>query len=433
MKTNAENSENNSLLPKTPTGTRINKRGKNLILCAGGALGLYIVWAIFGLSPKAPVAVTSQDALTISASRLGNQQDQGQSLLTTLRSQAYGGTGAEATRPTSANLPIPAGADSITPPNLAQVTAAAAAIPTSTPSVSTQSPYQQTLQNGMQSSLTPDGFESGSGGPSSSNSGNSTANSQVEHPPGNNAISANAAAIQALATSDNQNMQSEKNQFLQSNQSPGNDTLQGGVINPVSHFMIMAGSIIPATLITGIDSDLPGSIQAIVSQNVYDSRSGNQVLIPQGSRLIGTYDSAVAYGQSRVLIVWSRVIFPNDQYIDLQGMPGADLTGFAGLTDQVDNHYFRIYGSALLMSLFSAGMQLSQPQSSSVNGSPTNQQIIAGAMGQQLGQTATEMIQKNINIQPTINIRPGDNFNVLVTRDIPFVGAYQDAIGGSHA
>jgi len=128
------------------------------------------------------------------------------------------------------------------------------------------------------------------------------------------------------------------------------------------------------------------------------------------------------------LIVWSRVILPNDQYIDLEGMTGADLTGQAGLTDEVNSHYFRIYGSALLMSIFSAGMQLSQPQSNSVNGAPTNQQIIAGAMGQELGQVSTQMIQKNLNIQPTIQIRSGDNFRVLVTRDIPFTGPYKDNV-----
>jgi type IV secretion system protein VirB10 len=301
-----------------------------------------------------------------------------------------------------------------------------------------QNPYQQAIQSGMQSGLTPDGFEGGSQTGGDTGEGYNRVNSmddtrsQNTQNRANNAdaaLAANTEAIEAVSASgSNPSMQSEneKNAFLQNNQTIRHDTLQTGVQNPASPYMLMAGSVIPATLITGINSDLPGQIQALVSQNIYDSSTGNNILIPQGARLIGTYDSQIAYGQSRVLIVWSRVIFPNDQYIDLEGMPGADLSGFAGLTDQVDNHYFRIYGSALLMSLFSAGMQLSQPQSSNAMGAPTSQQIIAGAMGQELGQTSTQMIQKNLNIQPTINIRPGDNFNVLVTRDIPFKGPYRD-------
>ncbi|MCX7122668.1 MAG: hypothetical protein NTV32_03225 [Gammaproteobacteria bacterium] len=432
--------QDESILPTPPTGTRINKRGKNIILLAGAGLGIYIIWAIFHLSPKVETASPSAaDSMNISSTSLGKQQQQGDGLVTSLRVQAYGSasTPLQGTPEGSAtaNLPIPAGA--VAPQQ--QATAQQANVPgnlstvtqnQSSPSQGSsfggfgggsgqqQTPYQQAVQNGMQSGLTPDGFQTGNSG-SSQNTPAQPAMSPVSP--------AGVATPQAApaAASDNQNMQGEKNAFLQSAQSPSQSTLQGGVQNPASPYMVMAGSVIPATLITGINSDLPGQIQAIVSQNVYDSSTGNSVLIPQGARLVGQYDSQVAYGQSRVLIVWSRIIFPNDQSLDLQGMPGADLSGFAGLHDQVDNHYIRIFGSALLMSVFSAGMQLSQPQTSSVNGaSPSNQQIIAGAMGQELSQTATQMIQQNLNIQPTLNIRPGDNFNVLVTRDIPFSGPY---------
>ena len=444
-----------SMLPKTPTGTRINKRGKNMILLAGAGLGLYIVWAIFGLSPKTPTTTASEESINISASSLDNQQDQGQNLVTNLRNQAYGNAGSPPPTSQNANLPIPQGAVSTGGPSQVVMSQGQSNMPGNLAGIAPsggqsnnggynssnnnagssnngsngngQNPYQQALQNGMQSGLTPDGFEG---------SGQSSSGGYNSYTPGNNnptnngdgaALAANAAAIQAVASgSGNQNMQGEKNTFLQGSQTPGNNTLQNSVQNPASPYMIMSGSVIPATLITGINSDLPGQIQAIVSQNIYDSKTGNNILIPQGSKLIGVYDSQVAYGQSRVLIVWSRVIFPNDQYIDLEGMPGADLSGFAGLNDQVNNHYFRIFGSALLMSLFSAGMQLSQPQSSNASGTPNNQQIVAAAMGQELGQVSTQMIQQNLNIQPTLNIRPGDNFNVLVTRDIPFSGPYND-------
>lgn len=217
-------------------------------------------------------------------------------------------------------------------------------------------------------------------------------------------------------TYEQQNLQSEKVAFLQSNSSIKKNTIQSQLQKPLSPFQINAGTIIPANLVTPINSDLPGHIIAKVRRNVYDTATGNYLLIPQGSTLMGMYDSQVAYGQSRVLIVWSRLIFPDASSFDLQGMPGADLVGVAGLSDQVDNHYFRIFSSALMFSLFGAAGQLSQPQSN--NNQLTSQQIIYGAIGQQMGQTATQLVAKNMNIQPTLKIRPGVDFNVLLTRDM---------------
>lgn len=219
-----------------------------------------------------------------------------------------------------------------------------------------------------------------------------------------------------------QNLQSEKVAFLQSNSSIKKNTIQSQLQKPLSPFQINAGTIIPANLVTPINSDLPGHIIAKVRRNVYDTATGNYLLIPQGSTLMGMYDSQVAYGQSRVLIVWSRLIFPDASSFDLQGMPGADLVGVAGLSDQVDNHYFRIFSSALMFSLFGAAGQLSQPQSN--NNQLTSQQIIYGAIGQQMGQTATQLVAKNMNIQPTLKIRPGVDFNVLLTRDMVLQAPY---------
>lgn len=219
-----------------------------------------------------------------------------------------------------------------------------------------------------------------------------------------------------------QNLQSEKVAFLQSNSSVKKNTIQSQLQQPLSTFQINAGTIIPANLVTPINSDLPGHIIAKVRRNVYDTATGNYLLIPQGSTLIGMYDSQVTYGQSRVLIVWSRLIFPDSSSFDLQRMPGADLVGVAGLSDQVDNHYFRIFSSALMFSLFGAAGQLSQPQSS--NSQLTSQQIIYGTIGQQMGQTATQLVAKNMNIQPTLKIRPGVDFNVFLTRDMVLQAPY---------
>ena len=240
----------------------------------------------------------------------------------------------------------------------------------------------------------------------------------------------NAMAQSALgglgksANYEKQNMQSEKTAFLQTaNQKDNKFYLNSKLTKPISPFEVKAGAIIPATLLTGINSDLPGQITAQVSQNVFDTVTGNYLLIPQGTKIIGAYDSKVAYGQSRILIAWSRLIYPDGDSFDLEGQPGVDLMGMAGMHDLVDNHYTRIFGSALMFSMFGALGQLSQPQQA--NGILTNQQIIYGAIGQQMSQTGAQMVEKNINIQPTLRIRPGANFNVLLTRDMVLPGPYR--------
>lgn len=136
-------------------------------------------------------------------------------------------------------------------------------------------------------------------------------------------------------------------------------------------------------------------------------------------------DSQVAYGQERVLIVWKRIIFPNGQSINLQGMPGIDMSGFAGFKDQVNNHYGKMFGSVVLMSVLGAGAQLSQPQNNTNPfAAPTVGQTLAQSVGTNLANTATMITAKNINIQPTLEIRPGYTFNISVTNDMVFPGAY---------
>jgi type IV secretory pathway VirB10-like protein len=129
---------------------------------------------------------------------------------------------------------------------------------------------------------------------------------------------------------------------------------------PRTPFELRAGFVVPATLISGINSDLPGQIMAQVAQHVYDTPTGKHLLIPQGSRLVGTYSSDVAYGQARVLVAWQRIVFPDGKAMDIGAMPGADSAGYAGFNDQVNNHYLRTFGSAFLMSGVTAGITLSQ-------------------------------------------------------------------------
>ncbi len=185
---------------------------------------------------------------------------------------------------------------------------------------------------------------------------------------------------------------------------------------PIGNHELFAGAVIPAVMLTGIDSDLPGTITAQVRQTVYDSLNPDVVLIPQGTRVIGEYSSDVAYGQSRVLVAWNRLIFPNGAMMDLKGMSGTDGEGQAGFHDRVDNHYMRIFGSAVLMSLLGVGAQLSQPQNAGVLNTPSASQQAASALAQQMDNVGTNLLNKNLSIQPTLTIRPGYAFNVLVNR-----------------
>jgi type IV secretion system protein TrbI len=197
---------------------------------------------------------------------------------------------------------------------------------------------------------------------------------------------------------------------------------------PRSPYELRAGFVIPGLLISGINSDLPGQIMAQVSQNVYDTATGKYVLIPQGTRMVGQYSSSVAYGQNRVLVAWQRLIFPDGKALDIGSMQGADQGGYAGYKDKVNNHFMRVFGSAFLMSGIVAGVSLSQDQESGSDSGTDRQRAsdaMSEALGQQLGQAMTQMLMKNLNIAPTIEIRTGYRFNVIVNKDLTFNKPYQ--------
>ncbi|SOD22671.1 TrbI/VirB10 family protein [Nitrosomonas ureae] len=196
---------------------------------------------------------------------------------------------------------------------------------------------------------------------------------------------------------------------------------------PETPYSLLTGFVIPAVLISGINSELPGQIMAQVSQDIYDTPVGKHRLVPQGARLVGEYSSDVAYGQSRVLVAWQRIIFPDGKTMDIGAMPGADGIGQAGFKDQVNNHYLRIFGSALLMSAVIAGATYSQRDAGGggVFGRQNAGSILSQSLGQQLGQATTRLMMKNLNIAPTLEIRPGFRFNVIVTKDMVFSKPYQ--------
>jgi type IV secretory pathway VirB10-like protein len=221
-----------------------------------------------------------------------------------------------------------------------------------------------------------------------------------------------------------QNDQEQKASFGQQHGKQESEYLASTRKPALSRYEIKAGWLIPAVLEQQLNSDLPGLIRALVRENVYDSSTGRYILVPAGSTLVGIYNSHVGYGQNALQAVWRRVIFPDGSSLSLGGFEGDDSTGAAGFRDQVNNHWGRILSGALLTSLFSAGIEVSQGTNSSVLQSPSVGQTVGQAVGQQVGQLGVEVTRRNLNIQPTIVVRTGYRFFVRVEKDIPFNGPY---------
>ena len=186
-----------------------------------------------------------------------------------------------------------------------------------------------------------------------------------------------------------------------------------------SPYVLQAGSVIPAALITGIRSDLPGQVTAQVTENVYDSPTGRILLIPQGARLVGTYDADIDIGQRRVLLAWTRLILPGGASIALPGLPAADAGGYAGLEDGVDQHWGDLARAALVSSLLGIGAELAADDDDLARAWRRGMQGTTNQAGQQL-------IRRELGIEPTLTIRPGHPLRVVVTRDL-VVPAFADA------
>lgn len=208
-----------------------------------------------------------------------------------------------------------------------------------------------------------------------------------------------------------QNMQDRKIAFVTA--TPDKRTLSPDrLTKPPSRYVVQAGSVIPAALITGIRSDLPGEITAQVTENVYDSPSGRFLLVPQGARLIGQYDSQISFGQSRVLLVWNRVIMPNGTSIVLERQSGADKAGYSGLEDEVDYHWGNIIKATAISTLLGIGSELVLDSDDSL--------VRALRRGTQdtVNQTGQTLVRRQLNVQPTLTIRPGYPVRVILNRDL---------------
>lgn len=197
-------------------------------------------------------------------------------------------------------------------------------------------------------------------------------------------------------------------------QSPDKRTVSPDrVMAPASANVLQAGAVIPAALITGIRSDVPGQITAQVTQNVYDSPTGRILLVPQGTRIIGQYDSGVGFGQRRVLLVWNRLIMPDGRSIVLERQPGANAEGYAGLEDGVDFHWGEMFKAAALSTLLSVGAEAGTSQ----NESSLVQALRSGASNS-ISQTGQQIVSRQLGIAPTLTVRPGFPVQVMVTRDL---------------
>jgi type IV secretion system protein VirB10 len=225
-----------------------------------------------------------------------------------------------------------------------------------------------------------------------------------------------AAATAATAGGDRRDHQG----FLRSAETLAPVELRVRYDRPGAGLRLEAGTVLPAALVTAVDSDVAGPLVAQVTQDVFD-RDQRQVVIPRGSRLIGSYDSQVALGESRLLVAWSRVIFPDGSGLSFPGLPGATRAGEAGLPGSVDNHLARVFGSAVLLSVLGAGVQLSQPQESATFGSAAStRQVAAAAVGQELSSVAIEILRRQLSVPPTIRIAAGTRFYVFLRGDVRF-------------
>lgn len=211
-----------------------------------------------------------------------------------------------------------------------------------------------------------------------------------------------------------QNRQDQKEGFQKAGTTETRNS--GNLQMPASPYQVMAGTVIPAALMTGIKSDLPGDVIATVTEPVYDTATGKFLLIPQGSRILGKYNSQVSYGQSRVQMVWNRIILPDTSSLTLDNLVGTDPAGYAGLEEGVDRHWGRILAGAALTTLLGMGAELAAPE----NRQDGNRIVIAGrdSVQDSVNQIGQEITRRNMNIQPTLTARPGLRVRIIVNRDL---------------
>jgi type IV secretory pathway VirB10-like protein len=223
------------------------------------------------------------------------------------------------------------------------------------------------------------------------------------------------------------NLQENKKAFFSSGGSKGSTHYQSTSRTlPLSAFEIRQGWEIPAVLEQDANSDLPGSLKALVAAPVYDTATGQYLLIPEGSRLIGSYSSNISYGQDRLQVAWTRIIYPDASSLELEdGFVGLDASGKAGMTGKVNNHYGRLFGMAAVAAVFSSLLEVTQHHNNNGAFYPSSGEVFGQAVAREMALTGTQITRKNLNRQPTLEIKVGSRFTVRVMKDIIFPGVYE--------
>lgn len=295
---------------------------------------------------------------------------------------------------------------------------------------SQKSPEEQALERALRASLTPQGFGGSASSPNSQGLEEDEAASDPDF------LSTLAEVQQALGVASGGTATP-----IGEATRPGSPTASGGaaarprpapqgsaagdalslavIEQPASRLAVREGTLVEAFLITGIHSDLPGEVVAQVSRNVYDSGMQQVLLIPKGTRLVGSYDNQIALDQSRLLVAWTRLIFPDGRSLRLPGLSSKDTRGATGLTGRVNRHFFRAFGNALMLSVVGSGLALAQRRpDAGAAAYPTPGEIMAGSVATELSRVATEILRSSVSRRPTITIREGTAFGVFISGDI---------------
>jgi type IV secretion system protein VirB10 len=243
------------------------------------------------------------------------------------------------------------------------------------------------------------------------------------------ALPASGSAGQMRGSSD-PNGQQHKLDFL--TQEGAERTPQGYSANtrraPLAPMELKAGTVIPGILLVGVNSDLPGSVIGQVSENVYDTATGNHLLVPQGTRIIGVYDAGVTHGQKRVGIVWNRLIYPDGSSLNIAGSPGTDLAGYSGIKGRVDNHYGQLLAAGLFTSFFTAAVDVASGNDRAIvtdDGSKSARDVLAETTAVTIAGIGSKMAERALDIPPTITVKPGSRFNVMVMEDVVFPESWE--------
>lgn len=417
----ADRSESAPLVaPQPPLAKRLNR---NALTVAAAIMGMTVIACLVVLrgGSSAPPARTSTDPNL-------NEAASPTFLDHPLRENASPRTLPAQTATSRDNLADAAGAQLPirAPSSDYPVTPGASASPRTAAAGSSPQPREQAFEAALKrSAIGRDGATSAEGERAALNSSGSLANEEAHLVAYGDSVM-RGATQRSTASSATTTLGAPRSAFMQQAGDLGGRSTTARLEPAASQYVLRAGTVIPAMLLTAITSDLPGDCVGQVSRNVYDSQTQRTVLIPKGSKLMCRYDDQVVAGQGRLLVAWTRLMLPDGRSMTLPGLALKDAQGQTGAKGDVDNHTRRVFGRALLLSAIGAGAQLSQPRQASILAAPSTGQVMAGAVGQELSNVALEILRRGMDQPPTITVPQGQVFNVFLNGDLVFDGPYDE-------